>query len=274
MRSTKKSRERICVYGGMGSGKTEILLQVARMCVQSGHTPYILDTDNAVSFFLDTSYSDIADGVVLYDCYDWESFEKAADDTIELVESPDDWILVDSSTVPWDYVQSYYVKVAYGATRGEWLLSMRNQAARDKGKEKVSIAELELMNWNFVNPLYDNVAKKLYLRPPCHLLFTAEAAPINEQYDSGETLATFKPFGAKPKGQKRLGFMAHTVLCTQQTGTGNKKEWLISTVKTRGDEDQLYREPWGDFPQDYLIDVAGWVDEPAPAPKRKKVRRG
>ena len=72
--------------------------------------------------------------------------------------------------------------------------------------------------------------------------------------DDKDTLNLYGAYGAKPAGQKSLGFQFLTVLLAQPRG---RDKWAMSTIKDVNRE-RMTDKQVVDFVSDYLIPIAGW----------------
>lgn len=247
-------RERILTFSTFGAGKSNALLSIARKCPSD--TFHVLDNDYAYDRLLATDYADLSNVQITY-MDDWAGYIP----TIKRIGGSmgrDDWLVLDSTTATWDAVQGWFVEQIHGESIEDYFMEVRAKKAanRDtKGKEAKSLGALEgWMDWPVINKQYSRLYNAL-LNIPGHLYLTAELTALgSDSEEDRETKALFGPYGVKPKGQKRLGHIPHSVLLLSKSRTG---EYRMTTVKDRGRR-EVEQEPMGDFAKDYLMRLAGW----------------
>jgi hypothetical protein len=173
----------------------------------------------------------------------------------------DDWLGFDMMTQTWDWVQEWFSDNVFGQDIGDYFLEVRQakQSAKGtkdaaKGKEAKSLGALEgWMDWPVINKQYNKIYRAI-LRCPGHVYLAAEQAKLSSDEEDKEVKDLLGPYGVKPKGQKRLPHIPHTVLMFTKTRVG---EFQLTTIKDRG-RPELEREGIEDFARDYLMKVAGW----------------
>lgn len=170
----------------------------------------------------------------------------------------DDWLVLDSTTATWDAVQGWFVEQIHGESIEEYFMEVRAKKAKNKeskGKDAKSLGALEgWMDWPVINKQYSRLYTAL-LNVTGHLYLTAELTALGSESDEDrETKSLFGPYGVKPKGQKRLGHIPHTVLLLSKSRSG---EYRMTTVKDRGRMD-VENAPLNDFAKDYLGIIGGW----------------
>lgn len=259
-RSPLRSRERILTYGNPGVGKSNAILTVARKVSDAQF--HVIDTE-ADNYYrlLDTDFTDLKN-VIVYPANEWSDVMPIVSKLRREVGG-DDWVVIDSMTPTWDWVQSDFIEKVHGADDDDYFMEVRIQKQRliDNPKEKNpgSLGALEgWMDWPVINKRYAKLYKELFVMP-CHVYMTAEGAKIQEPEggkggDDRATRNEFGAYGVKPKGQKRLGFVPQTVLLL---GKGRRGDYTMQTVKDRGRVDQEDVE-LGSFMTDYMVKVAGW----------------
>lgn len=225
-------RERILVFGGFGTGKSEAATRILDRALHPDAKLWITDTERAYEALIDTDdprvdFTDLT-------LEDWPAYVENAMEAAK-GGGTDDWWVVDSATNSWEVVQQYGL---------------------DKGWE----SDMGGLDWVRVNREHARLFKA-YLTFRGHLFLTARSKELakpqksGKQVESRQTLETYGAFGVKPAGQKDIGHVPpHTVLLTAKTKTG---EWTLTTVKDRKRR-ELDREPLHDFVRDYLVGVAGW----------------
>lgn len=256
-RSPLSSPERILVYGPQGSGKSAKLLDIARRVPDAMFRVIDNDYSQSCSRLLETSYSDLKNvEPIRCDPDDWEELLARVVEA-KRVTGQHDWLSVDSMTPTWQAVQNWYTDTVFDKGIEDYFLMKRIQKEgirSEGGKEKKSLGAFDgWMDWPVINKQY---FRKLYnelLSVPGHVWLTAEGDSLSKE-DDGDVLDKFQPFGLKPVGQKRLGFVPSTVLLLKKRRVGS---YVMTTVKDRGREEFEDRE-LGDFFVDYMKEVAGW----------------
>lgn len=266
--------ERILLFGKEGTGKTNAVLSIARRIPDA--TFYVIDTDYSASYsrMMATEFTDVLEqGNVeqyIVGPDDWTKLMDAAREVGRKIRQGD-WLIVDSMSPTWDAVQGFFTEQVHGHDIESYLLDKRREIAdakkeaKDAGKTpkrgKAAATTLEAfegwMDWSVINPMYSRLYK-LITQQPGHLLITAEGTPLgNEEQKTVKDI--YGPFSLKPRGQKKLGFLTHTVLLTSKDRAG---EWYLDTVKDRGREEMVELE-MTDFAKQYLQGVAGWKPKKA-----------
>lgn len=244
-------RERILTFSTFGAGKSNALLTIARKCPTD--TFHVLDNDFAYERLLATDFADLSN-VHVTNCDEWQDYIP----TIKRIGGDmgrDDWLVLDSTTATWDAVQGWFVEQIHGESIEEYFMEVRAKKAANRNSDKKSLGALEgWMDWPVINKQYVRLYNAL-LNVTGHLYLTAELTVLGSESDEDrETKALFGPHGVKPKGQKRLGHIPHTVLLLSKSRTG---EYRMTTVKDRGRR-EVEQEPVTDFSKDYLMRLGGW----------------
>lgn len=246
-------RERILTFGVQGTGKSNGILTIARRCPSS--TFYVVDTElGNYPRLLATDYPELQNVEVRTVSDDWGELIPTIQ-SVHSVMGKDDWLVLDSVTPTWDWVQSWFTDKVFGKDIDEYFMDVRiaKQQVRGEGKDKKSLGAFEgWMDWPVINKVYFKIYTVL-LNTPGHLYLTAEQSRLSDD-DDKDVRETFGPYGVKPKGQKRLGHIPHTVLMLTKTRVG---EYQMTTIKDRGRK-ELERMRVEDFGRDYLMKVAGW----------------
>lgn len=258
LRSPIRPREFILTFGMGGTGKSTKLLDIARACPTD--TFWTLDSElSNFDRLLATEYTDLRN-VDVTPAMEWDDWKRGIGE-IGKKMGEDDWIAVDSCTPSWDAVQGWFIEQIHGEEPDEWFLQKRriNQRVNDsavKKEDKIKgFAALsgEQGDWQVINKQYFRYIYNALMRCPGHKYVTAEQDAISKE-DDREVRGMYGPYGVKPKGQKRLGYVPMTSLWLTKKRVG---EWYMTTVKDRGRR-EVEDERVGDFAQDYLVEVAGW----------------
>ena len=284
LKPTKRAKERILIYGGGGTGKTYDALTVAHRCLGPGQTMWVIDTDNAVGSLLEEVPAFEQLGIAFDGYWDGETFEHddtfptdpdgkvrifhaknwdeivAAVDVVRSDASGQDWILFDSVSQPWTWVQEWFVRRTHGEDYADWLIDWRvQQLASGKAGNQEAQALLADGAWTFINAQWKATVTELVVNPPCHLLLTAEAKALrSDGKDQKAVRVMYDAVGAKPEAQWALGHKVKTVLIKDKTRGANPKR-TTTTVKDWGREDRMLDEDQvDDFALGYLRGIAGW----------------
>ncbi len=291
LRSTGRSRERICLYGLEGTGKSLAALDIASRIKPK--TLYVIDNDNAWDRMVegltiagesvgvleelrweDTGWVDddrwcVDDGnVVVYHADGWDANTSALDAVMKQA-GPDDWLCIDSGSALWDDVQAWFTEKVFGSSIEEYFLQVRleKQAA---AKDAKALGALDgWVDWPVINAQYKKRVMVHLVNPRCHLIVTCEQADITRDETDKETRALYGGQQVKPRGQKRLGHNVQTVLRLGRQANGN---FTATTVKDRGGRERLELADVTDegFAEWYLTNIAGWTEEQQ-VPVAKKI---
>lgn len=286
--SPYRSRERILVFGIEGSGKTKGFFDIVKY---SGARGWIIDTDNSSERFIESeNYSDVglgrewvsgeirrqgdvvtykgmveegryvrADGrLQVFHCRHWYDIQFAMEYVWRNAEW-DDWIMIDSLTFCWDDVQKWYTEEIYGKSNSEFFMNVRRKQAQMTDGKTHTAGEAMFNEWQFINPQYQDTITDRIINPPCHLYMTAESTKVSDQeLAKDETLRKmYGELGVKPKGQKRSGHNAQTILLlSKDVRFGEEKYELDNVAKDR--ERVRVRGEYGDLWHGYIETVAKW----------------
>lgn len=133
-KSQLQSRERILTYGQPGVGKSNAILTVARKC--PGNTFHVIDTeiDNYYRL-LETDFIDLKN-VEVYPIGEWPEIVPTLRKLHKDV-ARDDWVVIDSMTPTWDWVQQWFIEQVHGEDDDTYFLEVRIQKQKliDNPKE-------------------------------------------------------------------------------------------------------------------------------------------
>ena len=284
-RPAGRARERIIAFGIEGSGKTYDYFTIARKT--PGDMMWIIDTDNSTERMLETDFTDVGvyeewrskdhkDGVmqlddewcvedgsvVIFHAENWEELKWSVDRIRNLADK-NDWIIIDSVSLAWDMVQSWYTRQVFGSNIDEYFMRIRMEVeaknrAGGKGNEQKSLGAFEgWVDWSVINPQHKSTINDLLQFPPCHLFACAEVQALNKEDNDRATRQLFGRLGIKPKGQKRIGHNVQTIIYKSMTGQGDGEAWKATTLKDRG-RSKFDGEEIEDFALTYLFKQAGW----------------
>lgn len=245
-------RERLCIFGGGGVGKTNAVLSIARR-LNTGKM-WVLDNDYSWAYAraLETDFADV--DTARFDINeigpDWDALTGGLDRILELGDHDNDWLVVDSVSPTWDAVQSWYAQNVMGKELPEYLADLRRESETMKDFNKVLAAD---GRWQFINKEYFAKFYGALRNWRGHFILTAEAATLSREAGDEER-ELYGHLGVKPKGQGRMHHVAHTTLFMAKKAQG---QYTLTTVKDRN-RTEVERLPIGDFAMDYLKSVAGW----------------
>lgn len=262
-------RERILVFGVEGTGKSAFILRLA-LAYPFGKF-HVVDTEygsydalmaggtNDDPTLFQRLHPDNGGNVYVteVDMDDWVGMKEAAI-KINAEMDRDDWFVYDSMTPTWDACQEWFTNEIFDQGIDEYFMQVRKAKAvaeQAGAKKTANLGALEgWKDYGVINPQYFGLYKIL-LRSPGHIYWTAEQTKISDEDDKDEeTKKLYGSSGVKPKGQKRLGHMTHTVLRLTRTQTG---DWQMNTIKDRG-RATMERVDVKDPAMDYFFRVAGW----------------
>lgn len=254
LRSPWRDRERILVFGPQGAGKSVGALSIARAVTDVKF--HIIDIDHSPSYnrFIDRVYPELNDpriNVTVVDPEDWEATMEAIVEA-RVACGPDDWVVIDSATPSWNAVQGWFIEKVQGSEIEDYFMQVRMRK-KEAGDAKKALGALDgWLDWPVINKQYFKLYREL-TRIKGHVYMTAESARIGEE-DDREMRGRFGPYGVKPAGQKRIGFVPATVLLLTKDRVGKH---YMTTCKDRGPE-EVEDQEIGDFAVDYLRRLAGW----------------
>lgn len=249
LRPSIQPRERLLTFGVGGTGKSNAYLEMAKKMPDV--TFHAIDTD-AGNWERILAYNPDVTNVEVHNTWEWAELTSNMQ-KCNKVMAPDDWLTIDIATASWDMVQEYFAEQIFGQDIDKYFIEQRLELERLKKDNKALGAFEGWKDWPVINKIYFKGFYGNLLRCPGHVYLTAEQAKI-ESEDDKETKQLYGSFLYKPKGQKRLGHVPHTVLHLTKKRQG---EWYMSTVK---DRERVEMEEWpvNNFAVDYLMKVAGW----------------
>lgn len=268
----RERRERICVMGTAGSGKTRAWLSIAELArkTKSDATFYVIDTDLALEAMLD-GFPRLAesDTLVVREAMEYNEMLEAALEFKKRAKRGD-WIICDMISAEWDAVQAEYVARVFGGTKSDYFLTRRieleeqNVAAREtKGKrEKKTFQPFEgYIDWPVVKAMHVDFMNAVVLNNRAHVFATAEAKALNRGSKGGDekgVIDQFAHLGARPAGEKRMSHLFHTVHLLKRS---DDETWQMTAGKDR-ERKEAHRvdlgPDHGQFVKRYLMDIAGW----------------
>ncbi|MCL6558021.1 MAG: hypothetical protein K6U74_04315, partial [Firmicutes bacterium] len=128
---TKRTRERILLFGGPGVGKSRSWLTIAWRAQKSGSKArfYCLDTDCAIDRMIDEGFSDLTNVEVL-NVFEWTEYEEGLRKFLKAV-TPEDWIVCDMIDMAWEAVQAHFADEIFNKDIGQYFLEVRKKMSPD-----------------------------------------------------------------------------------------------------------------------------------------------
>lgn len=254
----RRAPERVLIYGVGGTGKSTAVVDLAASV--KGKV-WVVDTERAFDRMTEGRETELGNldifdvrfTAMVEDQTNWETMLAKVREIVKTM-GRDDWLVIDSITPTWDDVQAWFTEKLWGDDLADYMMAARMQA-EERGKKGGSAFE-GFTDWPVINKQY-NQLYNLILNAPGHVLLTAETAALVDE--DKDTVVVFGSHGVKPKGQKRLPHIPHTVLLFRRRNGGR---WVIDTVKDRN-RDQLDGADNTGFHRTYLQQVAGWKQEAA-----------
>lgn len=250
-----RGRERILVYGAMGSRKTSGALEIARKCAGD---LYVVDTDDAYETIIERAYPDVEGKVHVKVVEDWEQFTAAVEWAFGKA-GRDDWVVIDSASDAWDFAMDAFSEFIRGEDVSDYVAgwAKRNDKA-DVKKTGFQGSLIEEGLYDFVNPAWRKKVVRPVKVPKCHVYITAQAqvAGTNPREDQ-QTKSLYGGIGWKPRTQKELGFATATVMYLEKDKMG-KGSYSVAKNWGREEAGALMGEKYTNFASDFLFRKCGW----------------
>lgn len=281
-------REHLLFIGGGGKGKTTAALSIARACPDVHFWVVDNDISHAWTQMILLGYSDIAERgegevsellpavtietgesvviealtfgnvTILEIGVSWTEFKTAYQYVAAHADQSADWVVVDSVTPTWNFVQNWMSSNVFGEDIAARMVQLKRETAREADPVKAFNAQMsESMNWPQVNKEYDRFYSFLQ-RWRGHVILTAQAKEISKN-DGDDVVKVFGPYGVRPDGQKNL----HHVAGTNLIFTADKRNFKLTTAGKDREHARMDSDVYEDFAVDFLVAVHGWgvVDE-------------
>ncbi len=183
---------------------------------------------------------------------EWQATIDWLADTVREADPEHDWIVLDSISPTWEFVQSWYSQQVHGSDLAEMMVRVRRESANMAAFNANIVGE---MTWPLIKREY---SAKLY-RPlqkwRGHLILTAQAKDLGKRDREDDTLSLlYGHIGFKPTGEGQLHHVASTNLFLDHPKHG---VFRFTTVKDRNRE-EVDKQTYDDFAVDYLQEIAGW----------------
>lgn len=271
--SPHRYKERICVFGAEGTGKSSLTLNALRYDTEA--VGWVVDIDYSYAYdrLISSEYPDLEGRVNVFTIEpEFDQLGETLDRIMEQANPEKDWLTIDPATHTWQMVQNWYSDKVHGVDLSDHLLSLRkksqdarNSAANDKevddAKKGYGRDVVEDMSWPLINKLYQQGFYKRLHQWHGHYVLVCEADAVRKDA-SEEDRATYGFLGFRPKGQKAMPYVAATNMYLDHPG---REKWRMSTVKDRG-RTLVEKMEFDNFALDYLVDIGGW--------ERQVVRKG
>lgn len=254
-------RERILLFGGGGSGKSTAAMSAIRATTGRG---FVLDNDYSYAWqrALETDFADIADRVVVSEVdADWTEATEALAAIVGRDDiTADDWLIIDSKSSLYEFVQNHMLQAVTGEDVVEFMAKL--QAGADDASDYARKLS-DVMPWQLIKKEYAQKINVMVRRWPGHVLLTAEQKKVGRDIVKKPELADFySHLGQMPAGEGRIHHVTATTLYLTKARNG---EYRFTTVKDRNRDERegeaiadIDAKPFGGFAGSYLMGVAGW----------------
>lgn len=253
-------KERLTIFGREGSGKSSIILQVLEKV--KGAKAHIIDLDYSMSYerLIALEHPDVEDRAIIYPCGAvWDEFAATMLQIVEEGDMDTDWLVIDPTTITWQMVQSWFSEQVHGSDIASHMVRLRAETAKEADPIKAFNKELTSdMTWPIINKLYQEKFYGLFRQWKSHSIMVCEAQSVRKDADEAER-KEFGFLGVKPAGQKSIPYVGATNIFVEQFKQG---EHRFTTTKDRG-RTLVEKQPYTDFAEDYLVEVANWEWERA-----------
>lgn len=244
--------ERILLYGGGGSGKTNAAISVIDHAAHGN--VYVVETDYSASWqrAIYTDYPHLGGQVDIRNPdVEWESWTAELDAVVSAADPAVDWLVIDSITPTWEAVQGWWIAQSTGNDLPRHLAGLKKAHGADA--KAYGRALTDTMNWPLIKKEYAARVIAPLQRWKGHLIITAEAKGVGDQ-DNDEIQMLYGPVQLKPSGEGRLMYLASTNVLLSHPKRG---VWTFTSVKDRN-RAEVEKQPFDDFGYEYLSEVAGW----------------
>lgn len=249
--------ERILAFGGPGTGKTKIWLDIARLWQNTG-TPgtfHVIDTDFTASTMMAlpeyAGLTNIAAPRICMDYTDIFNYVAELDETV----SAGDWVNFDMVGNLYEMARDYFSTMAYKMSEVERMLEHRESGSKQKTHFD------GFTDWPMVRSMHDDIVRKLVRmseRKGIHLygaspekVIVKDAGSRSEKDQS--ILSVFGSYGARPDGHKKLAHWYHDVVYLKKTLTSRS----MQLPKSRLRDGKIERVEVTDFAAQFLLGIDG-----------------
>lgn len=247
---TKRTRERLLVYGAPKVGKSSCALSIAKLVHKSGsgNTVWWLDTDSALNDY-EAIFDELGDTVQGSRASKWEDIPAWTEKVLTNAKA-DDWAVFDMADKAWVWLRKWYTQEVLGYDSAQKMLDL---AKGGKVGWEMHGELIPRSHWEVIRALYDDAMLPLLLdddsKPKVHLLFVTEERELGDSDDAGKK----RELGTKgPTGQKSLPYQMRTLVRVESLARGHQ----YSTVE-RGGRESKSGVAFTDFGLSYLTNN-GW----------------
>lgn len=256
--SPYKFRERQLLLGGGGAGKTTAALSQIQSAAVGEMWVVENDYSSAWDRAIELDFPDVEDRVhVSLVAPEWEDVASAIERVVadKAANQPDNWLVIDSISPSWEYVQSWYTEKAYGADIGTFMANLRHECANNK---EYAAALNEAMNWSAIKKEYARIYRAIQAGSwNGHLILTAEAKSMAGERNA-EVSKIYGSVGMKPVGEGRLHHVTSSTFFMQETASGYKFSTCKDRNRTKVQNERVEALADGGFAMSYLREIAGW----------------
>lgn len=259
--------EQILIMGESGSGKSTAVIATARFCHEMGKDVqfYVFDGDNAYQCqaedlvrSVDGEILNAAGNVNVVPCNEWLHYRDGMRCVLDIVR-PQDWVVVDRISTPWDLIKEWYVTHFLKTDWDEFFADFRENHL--KGGDPL------LKHYTAINNFYTSWQRRFNPFAKCNVLCCTDVKEVITGKDKSAgigfkdkaaTLNAFEGLGWKPAGHNTLANQFNTILYIEKAW----RKWRITTVRERAvSRPNLEKETLESFPRQYLLKVARWRAE-------------
>lgn len=258
-------RERICVIGAPGTGKTYQWLNIAQALPKA--TFHVIDPDDGVERVRVAEFPDLKN-INYYFTPSWfedlkpigdRRWEGGVDKAAQKIlreHKEGDWIILEHMGAQWDMVQSAFTDEVFEKDIGKYFLERRK--AQSPRSSRVEAFD-GWKDWVVIKKLHnEDYIDKMCYRTKAHLYITSSFSMTTDRMASREDPELQEFYvGTRIRidGEKRLPFKVHTILLF----TGNKETgWKMSTFQKERGRRWLKGVSLNNLYVQYLGMVAGW----------------
>jgi len=246
--------EKIMLFGGPGTGKTEQLINIIRFLEPYEIPVYVIDLEDK---FYGSIMGEEPSNLNLFVATDWDEFTSRLNEVepkIDMASETRPWIMVDRADLLYPMVQNWFTQNKYKIDLGDKLIDA-NKSMKDRktGEYKPSMfnPQFDQAEWQVINEQYSSKLARVLYKYKANVVLTAGVKPARSDVDS-----PFEVYGTVdvgPRGQKELPHQPSSVFYLTQRKEGRKIIWEITTAKDIKSRDYIQSERLSDFAIEYLL---------------------